>query len=323
MNPHNPALSDADPNRGEPPVPAFTPLIDVDWSTFDPWRIHLLRHNLVGHPLLEPSAMVELGERLESSGRVRTHTNAAAAGTSFTHAPSLHPNRRSAAATLSDIAGAGAWMSLLNVQTDFQYRPLVDEALDSIQPGIERVDPGMCYRGGWIFVSSPRTVTPFHFDREHNFLLQVRGHKTIYAWDPDDTVVASERARDRFFAFHDRDLLVWNDRFKERAHKFELAPGMGCYMPSTSPHLVEVGDTPSITMSVTYYTASMRRKAMLHTAHQRLRDYGVEMAPVGRQPFIDTALYIGYRAYASAKQALRRFAGKPVIADDLAYAYPR
>lgn len=296
-------------------------LMWFDGPNFNPWRIHAIRHRLASHPLLQPDCLTELGERLEAKGRVRTHSNAATAGTSFVHAPSLHPNRQGAASTLANIAGAGAWMSLLNVQTDPLYRTLVDDGLESIRPDIEQADPGMCYRGGWIFVTSPRTITPFHFDTEHGILVQILGRKRIYAWDHTDTVVASEKARDLFFAHHNRDLLVWKDDFKQRARVFNLEPGMGCYMPSTTPHLVEVGDEPSVTMSFTFYTNSTRRKSLLHRAHQRLRESGIEMAPVGNRPIVDALLHAGWRMKDAVKQTLRRLGGKTVIADNAPYAH--
>jgi cytochrome P450 len=38
----------------------------------------------------------------------------------------------------------------------------------------EPLAPGMCQREGFIFISSPGAVTPFHLDPEHNFLLQIK-----------------------------------------------------------------------------------------------------------------------------------------------------
>ncbi len=96
--------------------------VEVDWPSFDPWRIQPVRHRLMEHPLLQPDQLVELGKRLEVDGRVRTHSNVAQAGTPFNSAPRLHPNRMSAADTLQRIRDAKAWMSLLNVQSDPTYR---------------------------------------------------------------------------------------------------------------------------------------------------------------------------------------------------------
>ena len=100
---------------------------------------------------------------------LRTHSGEATAGSSFADAPILFPNSKSAEETLAGIANANAWMSLLNVQVDSVYRKLIDEVLGEIRPSIDARDPGMSYRGGWIFVTSPRAVTPFHIDHEQGY----------------------------------------------------------------------------------------------------------------------------------------------------------
>jgi len=295
-------------------------LVDVDWAAFDPWRIQAVTHRLMEHPLLQPDQLIELGKRLETDGRVRTHSSGAEAGTPFNTAPRLHPNRKTAAETLQQIRDAKAWMSLLNVQTDATYRTLVDEVLDELKTGVDRLDPGMCYRGGWIFVTSPNTVTPFHFDKEHNFILQVSGRKTIYVWDHRDTVAASEEARDRFHACHERDRLHWDDSLRERATVFHLEPGQGAYMPSTSPHMVENGDNASITISFTYYTHATRRDSLLHTAHERMREWGMHPPAVGQNALLDFLLHAGFRTAIDSREWLRRSLGKQPYTDGAAYA---
>ncbi|QOD92020.1 cupin-like domain-containing protein [Lysobacter sp. CW239] len=294
--------------------------VEIDKASFDPWRIQPVRHSLVGHPLLQPAALVALGERLEVRGSIRTHGNDATAGTSFGDAPSAHPNRLSAAQTLGAIQDAKAWMSLLNVQVDPLYRVLVGDVLDGVQARVGHRDPGMCYRAGWIFVTSPRTVTPFHFDKEHNFILQVSGKKRIYVWDHTDTVVASEQARDRFHHTHGRELLAWREEFRERAHVFDLLPGEGAYMPSTSPHMVETGDEPSITISFTYYTDATRRDALLHKTHELVRRFGIAPPPVGRLPALDAVTHAGIAALVGIRGVARQVAGRPVHPGNLRFA---
>lgn len=267
-----------------------TPQLIVDWEKFDAWRIQPVEHRLGSHHLLQPDQLIELGRRLEVGGLVRTHSDKASAGTPFNDAPSMHPNRKSAEETLGRIREAGAWMSLLNVQTDQIYRKLVDSVIDELRPGIERLDPGVCYRGGWIFITSPNAVTPFHIDKEHNFIMQVRGTKKLYVWDHRDTEVVSELARDRFHFDHSRELIKWQDEFRARAQVFHLEPGQGAYMPSTSPHMVENDDNPSITVSFTYYTDATRRNSRLHALHQRMRNAGMTPAPVGSRAARDALL---------------------------------
>lgn len=295
-------------------------LVDIDWQAFEPWRIQAVGHRLMRHPWLDAEPLIEPGRRLEGRRCVRTHGNEAAAGTPFNGAPDLHPNPRSAVETMQQIAGARAWMSLLNVQSDPTYRTLVDEVLDELKLGIDRVDPGMCYRGGWIFITSPHTVTPFHFDKEHNFILQVRGRKTLYVWDHRDTDVASDRARDRFHACHERDLLEWKEAFRERARVFHLESGMGAYMPSTSPHMVENGDEPSLTVSFTHYTDATCRDSLLHRANERLRALGLRTPGAGKSRSLDACLHAGFGAVASIRERARRLAGRLPRSDRVPYA---
>jgi hypothetical protein len=222
----------------------------------------------------------------------------------------LYPNARSTVETLSDVAKAKAWTSLLNVQTDEIYRTLVDEVLDDVKPQVDRNDPGMLYRAGWIFVTSPRTITPFHMDKEHNFILQIQGKKRLYVWEPDDLDTLNEEARDLFHFNHSRDLVVWREESRARAHVFDLEPGMGAYMPSTSPHLVENLDGPSITASFTYYTDATRR----------IR--GLKPSPVGARPLLDSLANAACLCAENVKHVIDRTRGRQTLSDSVRYAHP-
>jgi oxalate decarboxylase/phosphoglucose isomerase-like protein (cupin superfamily) len=294
--------------------------IVIDVTPFDPWSIAAVTHQLCGHPLLNIDALVELGQRLEARKLVRTHSDEAGAGSPFGDAPTLHPNRRSAAETLSGIADAHAWMSLLNVQSDPVYRRLVDEVLDAIKPMIDRYDPGMCFRGGWIFVSSPGAVTPFHIDHEHNFILQIAGHKRLYVWDPFDRDVVSERAQELFHDQNSREKIVWDESFRSRARIFDLEPGQGGYMPSTAPHMVENGSEPSITVSFTYYTESTRRRELLYRGNAQLRRMGFDPRPVGVSALADRSKAALLGAYTGINAGIKRTLGRGVRDNTVAYA---
>lgn len=296
------------------------PLVAFREGPFDAWKIAAVEHRLRTHPLLQLEALVELGRRLEARRLVRTHSDQAQAGSSFADAPRLHPNRRSAGETLAGIARAKAWMSLLNVQTDPLYRPLVDEVLDAVRPWVEPHDPGMCFRAGWIFVSSPGAVTPFHIDHEHNVILQIAGRKRLYTWDPFDRAVVSERAQELFHDQHSRALIAWDESFRARARVFELEPGMGGYMPSTSPHMVENGDAPSITVSFTYYTDATRRRELLYRGNARLRRLGMTPHPVGQSPSRDRVKGAVLQGLFHAQSGIRRWLGLGVRDNTLPHA---
>lgn len=296
-------------------------LLELPGGSFDPWRVSEVRHGLCGHPLFDKAALMALAGRLEQCRNIRSHTGQATAGTAFNHAPAIYPNKRSAVETLDDIEHAGVWMSLLNVQTDDLYRGLVDEVLNGIQPFLDTCDPGMCYRGGWIFVTSPRAVTPFHIDKEHNFILQIRGSKTVYVWEPDDLEAISEEARDLFHATHSRDLIAWRESLRQRAHAVRLEPGKGAYMPATSPHMVENGEGPSVTVSFTYYTQSTIRNARLHALHHRMRAMGMSPAPVGVRPRLDAVAGAVYGGMLGLQRMVRGPKGQQGRSDRAPYAH--
>lgn len=296
------------------------PLVQVDWTTFDPWRVQQVRHRLCDHPLLQMDQLIGLGKRLEVVGETVSFNSDVTADADFDTASRTHPNPQKAAPTLRDIANAKAWMLLRHVQADPVYCGLVDSVLDEIKPQIERNDPGMCFRAGWIFVQSPHTVTPFHIDKNHVLVLQVRGEKTLYVWDADDVEVVSDRARDRFHTNHQLDLAPWNETFRARAHVFHLRAGDGVYMPLTSPHMAEMGDEPSVAISFSYNTDASRRNTSLHRLRERTRRSGIKLPPVARHSALDAACYAGVRALGSIKSFSRGLFGRSSHSDGEPYA---
>jgi hypothetical protein len=294
--------------------------IHLDPAAFEPWKVQDATHTLSDHPLLQIGALIELGKRQQQRNLIRTHSADASAGTSFAQAPTLHPNPNGPEATLADLEKANAWMSLLNVQADPLYRRLIDEVLEEIRPMVEERDPGMCHRGGWIFLASPKAVTPFHMDPEHNVILQIRGTKRLYTWDPFDRVVVSERAHE---LFHDRywaGQAPWSEQWRARARVFELAPGLGGYMPSTTPHMVENGDGPSITMSFTYFTDATRRRELLSRCNVRLRRLGLDPLPIGVSPGRDRVKHAVLAGCLAVRNEVRRALGREVRSNDQPYA---
>ena len=285
------------------------PAIRLATTSFDPMRITAVTHQLMGHPLLELDNLLALARRLEPRGMVRRHNADAQPSTDFTTAPETLPTKHDVAGTLENIESAEAWMALHNIQEDAVYQKLVDEVLDYVRPMVEAKDPGMCHRAGWIFITSPGAVTPYHMDHEHNFILQVRGKKTLHVFDPLDRSIVTERSLELFHAKHSRELVRYKEEFEKTASVFELEPGMGGYMPTTAPHWVKNGDGVSLTVSFTYYTRATLRRKLLHKGNFFLRGLGVEPTPVGQSGLRDAAKAAAFQAHLSGKDWLRSLRG--------------
>jgi hypothetical protein len=273
-----------------------------DW---DPVRIAAVKHSLVDHPLLQLDALKKFVGRMAERSQLRFHGGTTTAGSSFHAAPEQHKTGRSAEETVRDIGSAGSWVSFLNIQTDPEYRALVTEVLDGLRPSIEAVDPDMYGYAGWIFLTSPGVVTPFHMDRENNFILQVRGRKLIHVWDPNDRVVVPPIVREEFNTFRSRDKALYQDDFLPRARVFDAKPGDGAYMPSNGPHWVKNGDDISITVSFTYYTRATRRYETLCRANSALRRLGLRPHIPGDSRVRDGVKRRLFGSYAMAKALVR------------------
>lgn len=294
------------------------PLVDIDWSTFEPMRAQSLRHDLSSHPMLETEQLVELGKRFRGTRHWFAFNNDARADANFDNVDALFPCRQAFVDALRSISDAKAWVLLRHIQVDPLYRTMVDSVLDSIKPEIEARDPGMFYRAGWIFAASPNTVTPFHIDRDHVVLLQIRGAKTIYVWDCDDKRVVSDRARDRFHRSHDLTLVQWNEAFRKRAHLFELRPGTGVYIPQSSAHMVETSNDASITISFSYSTRTTHQRAMLHMVRDLMFRAGIEPPAVGTHRVFDRMTC----AFGSAMVAMGGPGSRPPACPSLRRRYP-
>gem|GEM_PF-5732425 len=162
-------------------------------------RGFLLQHNLAGHPLLELPAIAALSQRLPAN---LLEWNSEQEG-AFTAPDQMAPHHLSCAETILNLEEQPARILLLQIEKDPPYRQLLDELLDQIEPLTRATHPGMWERHAFLFLSSKAAYTPFHFDPDYNFLLQVRGEKTVSMWDPADREVLPASAIDGYYAARD------------------------------------------------------------------------------------------------------------------------
>jgi hypothetical protein len=205
--------------------------------------------------------------------------------------------------TIRRIEECRSWMVFKNVERDPDDRALLDACLDQVREHSEPIEPGMDRREGFIFVSSPDSVTPYHMDPEHNFLLQIRGRKRVSLFDGDDRTVLSELDLEKFYARGHRNL-AFDDVKQPKAQVFELTPGDGLYFPVTWPHWMKNGSEVSVSFSITFRTASSDRREVLYHVNERLGRLGIRLPPVGRSRLADDAKYRAFRALARARRLL-------------------
>lgn len=152
---------------------------------------------------------------------------------------------------------------------------------------VEPIEPGLNWYSTYVFISTRDSVTPYHMDREMNFLLQIRGTKTVQLWDPRDAEVMSPAERDRLLSLAADARPAWADRLAAKAMVFELVPGTGVHHPFIAPHLVRTRSETSISLAITFRTEQSDRWTDAHRFNYLARRLGLAPRTVGARPRLD------------------------------------
>lgn len=270
-------------------------------------RPFYLEHDLQSHPLLQLPAMAALSQRLDPF-LVEWNSGGGAYG-------KADPAGMRALNCKDAILSAGqrsVWVLLRQVEHDPPYRALLDQLLDEARPYSEPVRPGMYQREAFLFISSRAAVTPYHFDPEHNFLLQVRGRKTVHMWDAANRVVMPQAALDTFYANvrSNRDQ-PYRDEFMASAWVLPLSAGQGVHFPLHAPHWVKTESDVSISLSITFRSRHSKFCAGVHCANDHLRRLGIMPPAPGVHRLWDVAaqlVYVADRRLRSLVDRVRRWA---------------
>lgn len=280
-------------------------LLAIDRETFQthfPNKAFKIKHNLSNHPLFSIERLLALSKTLPESC-VEYNEGNISANMDYKASPRTG---LTAEETIRQIREAHSWLVLKYVEQDVEYRELLNECLDEVMKWSESIMPGMCAREGFIFLSSPHSMTPFHLDPEHNFLLQIQGQKTVLLFDPADSVVVSETDIERGLFGENRNLHYEED-YQIRGERYEMLPGEGLHFPVAAPHWVKNGNDVSISFSITFRSRASERQSIIRRVNAALRKRGQDPKPIGVSPISDTVKYMSYRIGAK----IQRFFSRP------------
>lgn len=262
----------------------------VDFRSAYPERPTLLAHDLIDHPLLHLEALAALAQRIRPVD-IEYNRGDLPVGVHPTKTPA---NGLSVDETIRSIEECGSWMVMKFVEQDEAYRKLIQQTLSRVAPIVAPVTGNMLKMEGFVFISSPGAVTPFHFDPEHNILLQVRGRKTMTIFPAGDERLVPDEAHEMFHNGGHRNLR-WDESFAKRGTCFELKPGDAAYIPVKAPHWVKNGPDVSISFSVTWRSEWSYREENARRLNHMLRASGLQPAAPRRFPHQNYLKSFGYR----------------------------
>ena len=304
------------PTTTRPPSSVF-PVKSSGWriwpedpATFSMDKTCAIKHDFHQHPLMQLDELEKLANKLMPMEGCRFIKPGTTIKSGFQH-DGAPPDGREISEVFRRLEEPGSWIALYNVERDPAYNAFIQEALGTVKPLIERQQPGMFSAQGFIFISAPPSVTPFHIDRENNFWLQIRGHKTMSVWNADNRHVVSAADVESFIVTRSLEKVKLNDAYRPFALERDFAPGDGVYFPSTAPHAtttdsswVKPGDGVSISIGIVFYTSVTRRDAHIHSANRVLRKLGMNPKFPGESAFDGVKYGLG-RAIVKAKKVFR------------------
>jgi hypothetical protein len=197
---------------------------------------------------------------------------------------------------IRNLGDANAWLTLLNVEEDPTYAELMNRTLDQLEPGMLGNQGKMFNRAAFIFLSSPNSVTPAHFDIEHSLLMQVSGSKTVSIGGFESEAVRRHEIERYWDGSHGRI-----EALPKELASFPLIPGRGVYLPPVVPHWVHNGPGISISVTLTYFTAASVRENRIEDFNSRLRRLHLHPRPSGESVRVDGAKLAVMEAWGLAR----------------------
>src|SRR5215469_36442 len=188
---------------------------------------------------------------------------------------------------IRDLQNANAWLTLLNVEDDPSMAELMNTYLDQLESGMvakrgKRVK--MRKRVAFVFVSSPNSVTPVHFDIEHSLLMQVSGSKTVSVGRFESDAARRHEFNRYWDGSHGRI-----ETLQPEVASYTMTPGRAVYIPPGTPHWVHNGPDISLSVTLTYFTPATVRENRVESFNAILRRRHMKPREPGRSASVDIA----------------------------------
>lgn len=242
-----------------------------DFARAYPAGIVKLAHQLPGDALLSTDALADLAAALPADS-IEYNPGRLPIGIAIEDIP---PPALGVVETIRRIGTADSWVVLKRIEQHPAYAALLDEVLTDVARIVTPRTGAMLQREGFIFLSSPHSVTPFHFDPEHNILLQIRGSKTMTLFPQADEAMFDPRVHEAFHRGEHSRNLPWRDEYAARGEAVTLHPGDAVHVPVKTPHWVQNGPEVSVSLSVTWRSEWSYAEADARALNRMLRRIGV------------------------------------------------
>ena len=273
-----------------PHEPMFDEAARKTFAAAYPETPHKLAHRLQAHPLLSLEALADLAELLPEASREYNRADLPV-GLNGVKAPD---NGLGIGETIRRIGETGSWAALKNIEQVPAYHDLLLGLLEELRSVIEARTGAMLRPQGFVFITSPNGVTPYHFDPEHNILMHLAGSKTMTLFPQGNPRFAPDETHESYHTGGGRELF-WQPDLAEGGTEWTLQAGEALFVPVMAPHFVRNGLAPAISLSITWRSDWSFEEADARAFNRVLRRAGLSPRAPGRWPQRNMAKAAGWR----------------------------
>ncbi|MEL1264729.1 cupin-like domain-containing protein [Pseudoxanthomonas putridarboris] len=252
------------------------------------------QHQLLQHPALSIEGLSESLPQLPAD-RIMYSKGLSDLAINFDRAHIEHGNGLGLRETIETIRTSSSYIAVRDPEDHPAFRGLYEDLKSEVgallrEGGKSRTihQPRM-----WLFIASPDAVTPFHFDRYSNVLMQIRGSKQVAVFPNFNPEIVPTEVCESYMDRKDSQSL-WREELDRHAVKFDFSPGDALHIPYIAGHYVKNGaEDVSISLSFFFQTDETLRwtDAMRfnHRWRKWIRPLGLSPSPVGGSAALDAA----------------------------------
>lgn len=262
------------------------------------------RHRLAEHPALKMNNLTAMIPTLPEN-QVYFSARRMEQGENFDKAITDHRKEHSIEQVIEGIRTSNAYIMVREPEKHPSFHELHRELSADIEHSIRRRGFGnrALEPRSYLFISSPNSVTPFHFDRASNFLMQIEGTKEVTIFPPLDSRVITDEEYEGHISRNGQEV-EWKPEAAPLGKTFHCQPGDALHIPFVAGHTVKNGPGLSITLSVFFnHRRSMAQMNAL-LMNKRLRPLlgrlGMQPTKVGHHHRLDSTKSFVYRGLRKA-----------------------
>lgn len=248
---------------------------DLDFNSFE------FAHNLSNHPSFEFSNIKKLITEIPRY-KVVVSSDKANLQTDFESILNHNKGEIDLDYIFSHLKDSQSYIALSGFEGHELFKKIHEDIVHDIKLLLKKSNRDETVTGTtfWMFIASPEMVTPFHFDRFSNFIMQIKGEKTLAVFPHFREDIINQKECEKY-SDGQKVSSLWRDEVDVHAKKYNFKANQAVHIPYTSGHYVKNGASDiSITLSIFFHTKQTLIWSRAHRFNNRIRKLGLNPSSI-------------------------------------------